>query len=80
VNLGHLLLRLWEIVDAATLRSDLSKIYHSFVETIFHSAVIEGALENESLREAISTVNISDHEPKKKTININYRFQWILLN
>jgi hypothetical protein len=57
-GLGSLILQLWETVDAATLRSDFIKAYLGFIETIFHPVIVSEAVENEGLRDAISTVNL----------------------
>lgn len=55
-QLDSLILQLWETVDASTLRSDFVKAYHGFIDLIFHPFIIYDAVENDGLRDAISTV------------------------
>lgn len=55
-TLDELLILLWGIVDSCTLRHDFIKAYAGFLDTIFHPMVLEKALTNVDLTQAITAV------------------------
>jgi len=57
VELGLLISQLWETADAATLRSGFTRVYLSFIETIFHPVILRTAVENLDLEGTLATVN-----------------------